>query len=99
MKRILLFCLLPLMSYAGVWSTTSMSIATGAISGLVATNAGVMRKQIDDIVSLYESTAVGGVENKSKLLLEIEGLEAGIMIELREIAYNQEIINAFEAME
>lgn len=76
-----------------------MSIATGAISGLVATNAGVMRKQIDDIVSLYESTAVERIENKSQLLLEIEGLEAGIMLELREIAHNQEIINTFEAME
>ena len=96
MLRLLLFFFFPAYLFAGVWSTTSMSIATGAISALVATNAGVMRNQVDDIVSLYEDAALGGVVEKSQILLEIEGLEAGIMLQFREIAHNQEILNLLE---
>ncbi len=93
MKYLVIFFLTISYSLGAVWSNTQMSIATGAISAVVASNMAVFQKQISEINKLYGSQALAPVSNKDEILLDIEGLEAAIMIEMRKISANQKEIN------
>jgi ribosome-associated translation inhibitor RaiA len=93
MRYLILFIFFTKLLFAGVWSTTSMSIATGTLSALVGANMATLVAQVVDIKSDFDSKAAVAVEEKTDFLSAIESVEAKIMVEMRRVVDNQEKIN------
>jgi hypothetical protein len=70
-----------------------MSIATGTLTGVVSANMATLVAQVVQIKSDFDSKAISATAEKMDYLKMIEGVESGIMIEMRKINENQMKIN------
>jgi len=99
MKKILAIIVFSSGLFAGSISDTSMYIATGILPNYINVRMEAITNQVNQINSDYESGTLEQTNYKNKKLLEIQKLETLILIEMKNIRFNQLKINQEDSVQ
>lgn len=99
MKYLFIFCFFLTSAFSGAISNTGFYIPLATLPVQITTGMGAINTQTGALVSKFRIQNLEENKLKLKKITQIQTLESYILLELKNITYNQKLLNNIEVVE